>query len=262
MNGLFSMRQRRHPHEDQEQRATGGGDAHGDPGDQGHTDAEQAAHEQPVRPDLAGHGLEEPAERALDTGQEPCGRAPAGGPGALRWCREAEAEQLVDERPQEHEADADPGDGGRDADDAGRPPLDGQLSQLGVEALGADGHGAGTAACGGHGVLLGRPVARALSTLRHCDPRPGAWPAPRSMVTTAGGPRSRPAYARRALARHAGLRTRRRDAQGHHPTGPARSSRSPRRACVPGRSPWYDPRRAARRPPTGHGASRRWNRRS
>ena len=92
-----------------------GRDAHPDAEDQRDADTEQAGHEQPVGPGGAGDGVEEPGERALDPGQVARGRAAPVDPRPLGRSGEAEPEQLVDEGPQEVEAEHHPQRGEHDA---------------------------------------------------------------------------------------------------------------------------------------------------
>src|SRR6476469_293985 len=75
-------------------------------GEEGDADAEEAGHEQPVGP-RAGDVLEEAGERTLSTLHEALGGRAAVDPGLGRRGHVAEAEHLVEEGPEEGEAEHD-----------------------------------------------------------------------------------------------------------------------------------------------------------
>jgi hypothetical protein len=103
-------RQRRAPHQDEQNRTGDGGDAHPDTEQQRHGDSEQTDHEQPVHPACARDGFVHARERASGTAEEAKGRGapvdPRVGGGGLV----AKPEGLVQEWPQEGPAQAQPGE--------------------------------------------------------------------------------------------------------------------------------------------------------
>src|SRR6266536_1899115 len=106
IRGVLGQRPLRRPHEQHHRGATGGRDPQRDPEGQRHADAEQAEHEQPVRPRGPRPAVERRLQRARgDMAEEALGRGAAVDPGPRRRGRVAEPEGLVQEGPQEHEPD-------------------------------------------------------------------------------------------------------------------------------------------------------------
>jgi hypothetical protein len=109
------------PHHDQQQRTGCRGDPHRDSEGESNADPEQTDHEQPVCPSRAGDVVVEALERPVGPElQEAFGRAAAVDPGCVAEPvddvglrvpagGEPESEQLVEERPQEHPAEREPG---------------------------------------------------------------------------------------------------------------------------------------------------------
>src|SRR6476661_3192928 len=94
-------------HQREEDRSAPGRDLEAGAGEERHADAEQAGHEQPVGP-VAGDVLEEAGEGPFGALHEALCRLAAVDPGPCRRRHVAEAEDLVDERPEEGEAQHDP----------------------------------------------------------------------------------------------------------------------------------------------------------
>src|SRR5690348_10280044 len=191
--------QDRGEHHDEQDGGRGGRDAHADAQDEGDADAGEGEHEEPVGPGGAGDGVVEALERAgRGELEEAGGRVPAVDPGGLGRRLVAEAEQLVEERPQEDcaEGDAHAGEdvaGGGDAAGGG-----GALLRAGC------GDRSGGLLCdGGHdrvpfpgGGLLSMPsctvsLARRTAADQGRPYRPGRTKVPQRCTTVDGSPRTR-----------------------------------------------------------------------
>src|SRR5215203_2311988 len=122
------------PHHEVEQGAGEPGDADADAEDEGGADGGEAEHEQPVGPAGAGDVVVEALEGAAGgVGEEAFGGGSAVEPGPFGGGGVAQAEQFVEERPQERGADDD-AQGGEDV--AGQPGLGGGLFQPTVDRVG------------------------------------------------------------------------------------------------------------------------------
>ena len=227
------------PHHQVEDCSGGRGDPHADAQGEGEADAEQGQHEQRVGPDGAADAVVEALERAVGAElEEALGGAAAVDPGGVAEAVEvavlvvagveAQGQQLVEERPQEGQPEADPEQGQRTA----------SQGRGGLRVLG--GGRAAVSACRWMTVILrtsfGRSLGGAFSLVEARRARS------EERVTRWSGPWSR---ASRAV-RQAGA-PRRADVAGSARAGCGRSPASPRGPAAGVRPARRRPRGAGRR---------------